>query len=341
MSCTPRSAGAAGNVALAASTSFARLAIDGVGLARGEQDGEQVERRAVGPVAIICATAWPPRSGTIPGVEPEELAGAFKRLADWAAEHAPDPEPAVRRHLREHLGADPTDMPIVSRALAPWDRPNFQVAIDAWSEGREVEVVGLPVTQGYRAGLAELSRGPAWLAELEPSALEHVTVPLGERESVTCVQSGFWLVRDAEGPLVVMLKSESHGMGETLGLEVMAPARERAERVLTALWELMSERNVYRGRILELRSRHFHGDEGAPLTVRTLPSITRDRIVFRRASWSGSSAKRSVSPTTPSACARAAGTFGAACCCTARRAPARRSARCTSPRRCPGAPSCF
>jgi hypothetical protein len=213
-------------------------------------------------------------------VEPEELAGALKRLADWAAEHAPEPEPAVRRHLREHLGADPTDMPIVSRALAPWDRPNFQVAIDAWSEGREVDVVGLPVMQGYRAGLAELSRGPAWLAELEPSALEHVTVPLGERESVTCVQSGFWLVRDAEGPLVAMLKSESHGMGETLGLEVMAPARERAERVLTALWELMSERNVYRGRILELRSRHFHGDEGAPLTVRTLPSITRDRIVL-------------------------------------------------------------
>jgi ATP-dependent 26S proteasome regulatory subunit len=42
----------------------------------------------------------------------------------------------------------------------------------------------------------------------------------------------------------------------------------------------MSERNVYRGRVLELRSRYFHEDEGAPLTVRTLPSISRDRIVL-------------------------------------------------------------
>jgi cell division protease FtsH len=67
-------------------------------------------------------------------VEPEELAGALKRLADWAEKHAPEPEPEVRRRLRDHLGADPSDLPIVSRSLAEWDRPNFQVAIDAWSE---------------------------------------------------------------------------------------------------------------------------------------------------------------------------------------------------------------
>ena len=29
-------------------------------------------------------------------MEPEELASALKRLADWAAEHAPEPEPLVR-----------------------------------------------------------------------------------------------------------------------------------------------------------------------------------------------------------------------------------------------------
>ena len=42
----------------------------------------------------------------------------------------------------------------------------------------------------------------------------------------------------------------------------------------------MSERNVYRGRVLELRPRHFHDDEGAPLTVRTLPPIRREQIVL-------------------------------------------------------------
>ena len=42
----------------------------------------------------------------------------------------------------------------------------------------------------------------------------------------------------------------------------------------------MRERNVYRGRVLELSARHFHDDEHAPLTVRTLPKIARDRIVL-------------------------------------------------------------
>jgi hypothetical protein len=213
-------------------------------------------------------------------VEPEELAGALKRLREWADEHAPHPEPAVRRRLREHLGRDPRELPIVSRALAAWDRPNFQVAIDAWCADRDHEVVGLPVMQGYRAGLSELVGGQEWLNRLQPGAVEHVTVPLGEHESISCVQSGFWLVREESGPLVVMLKSVDRGMEETLGLEVMAVERERGEAVVAELWALMREHNVYRGRILELGRRYFHEDEGAPLTVRTLPRISRDRIVL-------------------------------------------------------------
>ena len=213
-------------------------------------------------------------------MEPEELADSLKRLAAWAERNAPEPESAVRQRLRDHLGCDPAELPIVSRPLADWDRPNFQVAIDAWTADREVEVVGLPVIEGYRAGLAELVRSSEWGPRLELGAVEHVTVPLGEHESVTCVQSGMWLARDDEGPLVVMLKSADQGMGERLALEVMTAERERGERVLADLSVLMRERNVYRGRVLELSSRHFHDDEHAPLTVRTLPKIARDRIVL-------------------------------------------------------------
>src|SRR3954468_22762731 len=86
------------------------------------------------------------------GMEPEELAGAIKRLTEWAEEHAPRPESAVRRRVGSDLGGGPAEGPIVARAPAGLDRPNIQVAVDAWCRGREVEVVGLPVMQGYRAG---------------------------------------------------------------------------------------------------------------------------------------------------------------------------------------------
>jgi hypothetical protein len=214
-------------------------------------------------------------------VEPEQLAGALKRLADWAERHSPRPEPPVRRRLHEHFGGSPADLPVVSRALQPWDRPNLQVALDAWLEGRPCDVLGLPQMMGYRAGLVELVRGGEWVEAVEPGGVERVAVPLGEGESVACVQSGLWLVGADNGDrCVIMLRSQDHGAGESLALEVMADSAARAEAVHDALRRLMAERNVYRGRVLELRSHHFHDDEDAPLMVHALPAIERDRIVL-------------------------------------------------------------
>lgn len=99
-------------------------------------------------------------------------------------------------------------------------------------------------------------------------------------EAITCVRSGLWLTGDDKGPVVVMLRSDDRGMGESLELEVMATDRAHGEAVISVLRHTMAQRNVYRGRVLELRSRHFHSDEGAPLTVRSLPQVTRDRIVL-------------------------------------------------------------
>lgn len=92
-------------------------------------------------------------------MEPEELAGAIKRLVEWAEGAAPQPEPLVRVRLREHFGCDPGELPVVSRPLEPWDRPNLQVALDAWLADKDSDIVGVGVMEGYRAGLIELVRG--------------------------------------------------------------------------------------------------------------------------------------------------------------------------------------
>ena len=41
----------------------------------------------------------------------------------------------------------------------------------------------------------------------------------------------------------------------------------------------MGERNVYRGRVLELRQQRFR-DHDAPLSVRSLPKIAREQIIL-------------------------------------------------------------
>ena len=60
--------------------------------------------------------------------------------------------------------------------------------MDAWLTGREVEIVGLAVMEGYRAGLAELVRGGPWASAVELGGVEHVTVPL-ERTRASPVRS--------------------------------------------------------------------------------------------------------------------------------------------------------
>src|SRR4051812_7826432 len=123
-------------------------------------------------------------------MDAEELAGALTELADWARRHAPRPDPPGRRRVGEHFGAAPTELPVVAESLRSWDRPNLQVALDVWLADREVEVLGLPQMEGYRAGLVELVRGGDWSSGVELGGVEHVTVALGEHERVVCVKSG-------------------------------------------------------------------------------------------------------------------------------------------------------
>jgi hypothetical protein len=218
-------------------------------------------------------------------VDPAELARALVRLSEWAqdrAEQEPGKEPVIRTTLRDHLGAEPAAMPVVSTPLRGFERVNFQVAIDAWLEadGHGGELVGLSAMQGFRTGLAELAqpaRGNYGPPLPEPGASEWEPIEVGERR-ISCVRAGLWLLADAGEPLVLMLAREDDGPGGAeLGLEVMASERERGEAFIAELRDLMDRHNVYRGRVLELTESPWGG---AGLRVRRLPRVERERIVL-------------------------------------------------------------
>lgn len=213
--------------------------------------------------------------------EPLELARAVQDLVDWATRSAPVPEPVIRRRLSEHLGADPSAFPVVTAELFPFDRPNFQVALDRFLEGtgRESELIGLAVSHGYRMGIAELAQAtsPNRPVAPDPGPVEYETVMVGSRE-VMCVKSGLWLISDSDKRLALMLKQADHGpMGETLSLEVMANDRAVAERTVAELRSLMDALNVYRGQILTL-SPSRQGN--LTLAVAALPAVRREQIVL-------------------------------------------------------------
>ena len=155
--------------------------------------------------------------------------------------------------------------------------------IDAYlkEEGRQAELIGLPMMRGYRVGLAELvngrMRGPWGVADGNAGPVEYELVKIGERQ-IMCVAAGLWLIRDGAKGMLLMLRREDHGPGHAeLGIEIMAQDRASAEALLGELDRLIAELNVYSGRILELSGSPFGG---LGVEVRRLPPVRREQIVF-------------------------------------------------------------
>jgi len=214
----------------------------------------------------------------------EELARALRDLQVWALENAPSEESPLRRRLREHLGVEPSGLPVVSRELPRWERPNLQVALDAYLDepGRTHEYLGLGPQRGWHMGLAELAqrpgRGPGvHVGWMQAGPHEHVTVQVGER-TIVCVAAGLFLIAEGERRLAALVRAaEQHGPEPGIVLEAMAPSRADAEDFLAETARLQSVHNVYRGRVLEVGGSPWGGID---IQVRNLPSVARDGIVL-------------------------------------------------------------
>jgi ATPase family associated with various cellular activities (AAA) len=209
-------------------------------------------------------------------MDSEELAGALSGLWRWAQEHAPTPEPEIRRRLREHVGADPAELEVLSEDLSEYDHVNVQVALEAL--GGEPELIGLSLDRGFRVSLAELAgAGSKYGMVLQPGPPEYKPVDVGDR-TISCLKSGLLLLDSGGVPLAALLAPREDEMGRGIRLQAISPRRAVAEAWLARLRELMREHNVYRGKVLS-----FGGAdpfEPAPVSVRALPDVPRERIVL-------------------------------------------------------------
>lgn len=215
---------------------------------------------------------------------------------------------------------------MISRALEGYQRANFQVAIDAYlAHGdRDAELIGLPMMRGYRVGLAELvddrTRGPWQSIGGDAGPIEYEPVDVGERR-ILCVAAGLWLITDGNRGMLLLLRREDHGPGHAeLGIEVMARDRADAERLLSELDRLMTELNVYRGRILALSGSPFGG---LGVEVRAYPRCCVSRSCSPMVCSSASSGIPRRSPSMLKRCEHPDGISSAGCSCMALREPAR------------------
>src|SRR4051794_5385468 len=107
--------------------------------------------------------------------------------------------------LRKHLGADPGSLPVLEQNFACYERPNLHMAIEEVLQelGAGHELLGIVSQMQYDLPrLSKLSR-ESTARYYESGPVEYVDVPLADGRQLACVKGGAYLLRDADGPVVL------------------------------------------------------------------------------------------------------------------------------------------
>jgi ATPase family associated with various cellular activities (AAA)/AAA+ lid domain len=220
--------------------------------------------------------------GAADEITPQQFAEAFQRLTEWAIGESRLGRSPFKERLTDHFGHDPATYPLTSEAIAVYDLPNLQLALDAYleGEGRQHSLVGFGGPVGHMelslAGLVHdygfgLAEGP----------VRRTVVPLEHGRSVTCVTTGLFLIAAGEHRLAALVVQGQHGFDQAgLRLEVISREQEAGERFVADVRALMHEHNVFRGKVLALKGGDEMMHQGMTVEFPAVEPVGRDEIVL-------------------------------------------------------------
>ena len=215
------------------------------------------------------------------------LAVALQQLNEFAQAHAPAVPSPVQESLVAHFGRDPLELPVVSDEYLEVDRPNLQLALDAWAAapGRAVVALGLAAPHHGRMELsfAELLTSSPWGNLIGFGPLSYVEAPSGPGVTMSCLDTAMLLLSDGDlrsAGLLVM--TPDMGMRTPqIQLQVLAEDATVAAAFLAELRRLMIVHNVYRGQVISLTSSSrgpMATDVGVEFHER--PTVGRDTLIL-------------------------------------------------------------
>jgi cell division protease FtsH len=208
----------------------------------------------------------------------EEFGELFRRFLKRALDEEPEEEPEFKVLLREHLGAEPSDLPIVAESVSAWDHANLQLGLEALleEEGRSATLVGIG---GGHKRYMELSLSDLVGEHYRVGSVEYDNVAVGPGRTHACILFGLALVRTPEGPVAILVRQAEQNRPGAAALEVelMTPVDGLAPRLLAELRERMRERNVFRGQLVS-----FEGEMwgGVNVVFHERPTLRRDQVVL-------------------------------------------------------------
>ncbi|QDQ13771.1 AAA family ATPase [Streptomyces spectabilis] len=228
-----------------------------------------------------------------PGSEQAELERVgelFRQFIDAVARRpqAAGGERDLTARLRDHLGTEPGQAPVVKAAYAPYDHPNVHLALERWfaADSRSYELIGMTgADQRGHYTLSEIVESASRYDRFVIGAVDYAHLPVSPDAELACVSFGFYLGAERtedgrEERYVVLLRGPSDDYGNNkVQLEVLAEDRDTAKRLLGGVDALIREHNILRGQVLSFEGGDFSDGLG-PFRFHRRPDLDRAGIVL-------------------------------------------------------------
>jgi hypothetical protein len=214
------------------------------------------------------------------GVNVEDFGVLFERFLEVVVQGRKRPSPLADL-LTTHLGVDPSTLSVVVEPMTSAQRPNLQVALDAFlaSGARESTLVGLHSPNRAHEGVSFAQALQREWSMLSVGTPEFSEIALGESEVLPCLDYGIYLVSEGDTRFAILVsKAAAYNPQIQQRVEVIAQTPERASETIAELRRLMRERNVYRGKIVRFEANAQLG--GVTAVIHSLAHVSREEVVL-------------------------------------------------------------
>jgi len=200
----------------------------------------------------------------------------------------------IRQRIQDHMGKDPSTLPIVTEQFEKYNQPNLQLALDDLTakDGRSATVIGI------QAGIFNNLTGtalkdlvaPASMASfvglggVKEGSVQYAHIKLDGERKLACVQGGLYLI-SGKSKLVLLLRQNSmmdFGGSSPISVDIMAEERSAAENFIKDIQRVIGKHNVYRGKMLSVDRRdNPAGSAGSTgLKFHSFPPVSREQIIL-------------------------------------------------------------
>lgn len=187
-------------------------------------------------------------------------------------------ESPLAARLREHIGANPGELPSTVAEFSPAEHANLQLGLDAVAADADILGFSTPDLGFHAIGLGELVSEYGFGAMIRPGPVQYTDVEVGDGRVVQCVSTGVYLARHGGKPLVLVLARGRTEFGATiLRVEGVGAEGGLVPAFLRDLRAAMRAHNVFRGKVISLQL-----DEQRSVTARfhQLADVPRDAVIL-------------------------------------------------------------